>query len=310
VIERAAETDATVLVRGESGTGKELVARAIHFQGHRKDGPFVAVNCAAITESLLESELFGHERGAFTGAIRTKPGKLEQASSGTLFLDEIGEMPPQLQTKLLRALQERAFERVGGTETIHVDIRVIAATHRDLERAVKEGAFREDLYYRLNVLPIDVPALRDRLEDVPLLADYFLAQKTEDLGGRAKALADTARQALAEYDYPGNVRELENIIERAMVLADEDVIQPQDLPIRGRRPGAPPCPPLTELIGSGLKNGWALLQSITKELERQLLVRALEVYGDRPNEEIARLLGTSRRILELRLGEYGLRKRR
>jgi DNA-binding NtrC family response regulator len=306
VIERAAETDATVLVRGESGTGKELVARAIHFQGHRKDGPFVALNCAALTPSILESELFGHEKGAFTGAVRTKLGKLEQASTGTLFLDEIGEMPAGLQTKLLRALQERAFERVGGNETIRVDIRVIAATNRDLEKAVAEGSFREDLYYRLNVLAIDVPALRDRMEDVPLLAESFLATKAEEMSARPKELSEAAHQALAEYDFPGNVRELENIIERAIVLADDDIIQPADLPIR---PKGPPVLQVTDLLGPSFKNGWAVLQSITKDLERQLLTRALEAYGDRPNEEIARLLGTSRRVLELRLAEHGLRKR-
>ncbi|HJZ88188.1 MAG TPA: sigma-54 dependent transcriptional regulator [Polyangia bacterium] len=306
VIERAAETDATVLVRGESGTGKELVARAIHFQGHRSDGPFVALNCAALTPTLLESELFGHEKGAFTGAIRTKIGKLEQASSGTLFLDEIGEMPQLLQTKLLRALQERSFERVGGNETVRVDIRVIAATNRDLEKAVSEGAFREDLYYRLNVVAIDVPPLRERLEDVPLLAEYFLVSKAEEMSARRKSLSEPARQALSEYDYPGNVRELENIIERAIVLADDDVIHPQDLPIRRK---GPPAPQVSDLLGGSLKNGFALLQSVTKDLERQLLTRALEIYADKPNEEIARILGTSRRVLELRLGEHGLRKR-
>jgi DNA-binding NtrC family response regulator len=305
-IERAADTDATVLIRGESGTGKELVARAIHFQGHRQDGPFVALNCAALTESLLESELFGHEKGAFTGAIRQKIGKLEQASSGTLFLDEIGEMPALLQSKLLRALAERAFERVGGNETVRVDIRVIAATHRDLEKAVAEGGFREDLYYRLNVVAIDVPPLRERLEDVPLLAEYFLATQSEEMGARKKTLSDATHQALLEYDYPGNVRELENIVARAIVLADEDVIAPQDLPIRRKEPA---MPQLADMLGPTLKNGWARLQAVTTDLERQLLARALETYGDKPNEEIASLLGTSRRILERRLFEHGLRKR-
>ena len=306
VIERAAETDATVLIRGESGTGKELVARAIHFQGRRKDGAFVAVNCAALTPTLLESELFGHEKGAFTGAVRTKLGKLEQADGGTLFLDEIGEMPAILQTKLLRALAERSFERVGGNETLRVDIRVIAATNRDLDKAVAEGSFREDLYYRLNVVAIDMPPLRERMDDVPMLSEYFLATKADDMGARPKTLSDGARQMLLEYDFPGNVRELENIVERAIVLADDDVIQPQDLPIRRK---GPPAPQVSDLVGPSLKNGWAMLQSIVKDLERQMLSRALEAFGDKPNEEIAQLLGTSRRVLELRLAEHGLRKR-
>jgi DNA-binding NtrC family response regulator len=309
VIERAADTDATVLIRGESGTGKELVARAIHFQGHRKDGPFVALNCAALTEALLESELFGHEKGAFTGAIRTKIGRLEQAQAGTLFLDEIGEMPQQLQTKLLRALQERSFERVGGTETLRVDIRVIAATNRDLEKAVADGSFREDLYYRLNVILVDMPPLRERMEDVPLLTEYFLGSKAEDLGVRGKTLSEAAQQALLEYDYPGNVRELENIIERAIVLADGDTITPQDLPIRRKGPFPFQYPEVSDLVGPELKNAWALLQTVTKDLERQLLLRALDAHGDKPNEEIAQLLGTSRRVFELRLSEHGLRKR-
>jgi DNA-binding NtrC family response regulator len=187
-----------------------------------------------------------------------------------------------------------------------VDIRVIGATTRDLEKAVAEGAFREDLYYRLNVVSIDVPPLRERMEDIPMLSEYFLATKADDMGARPKTLSDGARQMLAEYDFPGNVRELENIIERAIVLADSDVIQQQDLPIRRK---GPPAPQVSDLIGPTVKNGWAMLQSIVKDLERQLLMRALESFGDKPNEEIAQLLGTSRRVLELRLAEHGLRKR-
>jgi two-component system NtrC family response regulator len=305
LIERAAATDSTVLITGESGTGKELVARAIHYGGRRREGAFVAVNCAALAPTLLESELFGHEKGAFTGAIKTKIGRLEQAHGGTIFLDEIAEITPALQTKLLRALQERTFERVGGTDPITVDIRVIAATNRDLEQGIQAGSFREDLYYRLNVITIHAPPLRERLEDVPLLCAAFLAEKAEEHGVRPKALTPEALAALQGYSFPGNVRELENILERAMVLCDGDVITPADLPMMQRRPRAN----LDQFLGQ-IKGGWVELQQVVHDLERQLIERAIAEYGDRPNEEIARLLGTSRRVLELRLAEYGISKRR
>jgi two-component system NtrC family response regulator len=308
VVERAAEADATVLVTGESGTGKELVARAIHDLGKRRDHAFVAVNCAALSAELLESELFGHERGAFTGAHKTKIGRLEQAHHGTIFLDEVGDMSPALQTKLLRALEERSFERVGGLATIHVDLRVIAATNQDLPRAIAEGRFREDLYYRLNVVEVTPPPLRERAGDLPLLCELFLAEKAAELGVPKKRLAPAAFDALSSYRFPGNVRELENLIERATVFADGDEILPADLPLPSTtRPL--PAPSLDALIGPAVQDGWTRLTAVTKELERQLMVRALAAWGDRPNEEIARRLGTSRRVLELRLAEFGLKKR-
>jgi Nif-specific regulatory protein len=229
VIARAAPTDSTVLILGETGTGKELVARAIHRNSAREKGPFVAINCAALTETLLESELFGHERGAFTGAVAQKKGKLETADRGTLFLDEIGELTPALQAKLLRVLQEREFERVGGTRPIRVDIRILAATNRDLRSAAAERRFRSDLYYRLNVVTIKMPALRERREDLPLLANYFLercapgVRKVSGISGRARA-------CLAAYDWPGNVRELQHAIESAVILGTSELIQPEDLP--------------------------------------------------------------------------------
>jgi len=308
VVERAAEADATVLVTGESGTGKELVARAIFALGKRRERPFVAVNCAALSAELLESELFGHERGAFTGAHKTKIGRLEQADGGTIFLDEIGDMSPALQTKLLRALEARSFERVGGLVTIHVDLRVIAATNQDLPRAIAEGRFREDLYYRLNVVEVTPPPLRERAGDLPLLCELFLAEKAAELGVAKKRLSPAAFDALAAYAFPGNVRELENLIERATVFADGDEILPADLPLPSTlRPLT--APSLDALIGPVVQDGWSRLAAVTKELERQLLVRALGAWGDRPNEEIARRLGTSRRVLELRLAEFALKKR-
>jgi DNA-binding NtrC family response regulator len=308
VVQRAAESDATVLVTGESGTGKELVARAIHALGKRHDRPFVAVNCAALSEQLLESELFGHERGAFTGAHKTKIGRLEQADGGSIFLDEVGDMSPALQTKLLRALEERSFERVGGLDTIHVDLRVVAATNQDLPRAIAEGRFREDLYYRLNVVEVTPPPLRERAGDLPLLCELFLAEKAAELGVPQKRLSPEAFEALAAYPFPGNVRELENLIERATVFAEDEVILPADVPLP-TSVRLMPAPSLEALIGPGVQDGWTRLMAVTKELERQLLSRALATWGDRPNEEIARRLGTSRRVLELRLAEFGLKKR-
>ena len=307
-VTRAAEADATVLVTGESGTGKELVARAIHTLGKRRDRAFVAVNCAALTDELLESELFGHERGAFTGAHKTKIGRLEQADGGTIFLDEVGDMSPALQTKLLRALEARSFERVGGLETIHVDLRVIAATNQDLPRAIAEGRFREDLYYRLNVVQVTPPPLRERTGDLPLLCELFLAEKAAELGVPKKRLSPAAFEALSANAFPGNVRELENLIERATVFAEGDEIQLGDLPLPSTaRPLV--APSLEALIGPDLQDGWSRLAEVTKELERQLLVRALQAWGARPNEEIAQRLGTSRRVLELRIAEFGLKKK-
>jgi Nif-specific regulatory protein len=229
-IARVAPTSSTVLITGESGTGKELAARAIHLNSPRKGKPFVAVNCAALTETLLESELFGHEKGAFTGALVQKKGKLEVADDGTLFLDEVGEMPALLQAKLLRVLQEREFERVGGTRTLHIDIRLIAATNRDLEEAIRQGTFRQDLYYRLNVVSLSMPPLRERREDIPLLANYFVQKYSDKCNRKVKGISSEARARLTNYDWPGNVREFENAIERALVLGTTELILPEDLP--------------------------------------------------------------------------------
>src|SRR5581483_7161365 len=229
-VARVAPGNSTVLIRGESGTGKELVARAIHRNSSRAEKPFVAINCAAITETLLESELFGYEKGAFTGAFGQKKGKIESADGGTLFLDEIGELAPALQAKLLRVLQEHEFERVGGTRTIRVDLRLIAATNRDLEAAIKEARFRADLYYRLNVVAIDIPPLRERRDDIPQLAAWFAEKFSRDAGRRVTGLNRQARNYVMNYSWPGNVRELENAIERAVVLGSTDLICPDDLP--------------------------------------------------------------------------------
>jgi len=232
LVERVADSRASVLIRGESGTGKELIARAIHYNSSRAQKPFVPVACVALSEQLLESELFGHEKGAFTGAISQKPGRFEMAHMGTLFLDEIGDIPGQVQMKLLRVIQEREFERVGGLKSIKVDVRLITATNQDLEKAVKEGKFREDLYYRLQVVQIYLPPLRDRMEDVPLLVEHFIEKYAKDNGKSIKYASPEALEAMMRYKWPGNVRELENAIERAVVLADPDaqLITPDLLP--------------------------------------------------------------------------------
>ena len=229
-LEKIASTDATVLVRGESGTGKELVAHAIHTNSSRAEKPFVAINCAVLSETLLESELFGHEKGAFTGAVAQKRGRLEVADGGTLFLDEVGELTPATQAKLLRVLQERQFERVGGTRTISIDVRIVAATNRNLEEAITAGTFRQDLYYRLNVISLTLPPLRERREDIPLLAYYFTAKYSKKCKRLVTGISTEARDCLMAYDWPGNVRELENATERAVVLGNTDVIMPDDLP--------------------------------------------------------------------------------
>jgi two-component system, NtrC family, response regulator HydG len=230
LISKVAPTDSTVLIVGESGTGKELAARAIHRNSKRGDKPFIAANCAAFAETLLESELFGHEKGAFTGALLQKKGRLELADGGTVFLDEIGDLSPSLQTKLLRVLQEREFERVGGSHTIKVDIRLLAATNRDLEDAIKKGTFRQDLYFRLNVVKLTMPTLRERRDDIPLLANYFARKYAEKCNRRVMGISSEARKRLMTYDWPGNVRELENAIERAVVLGTTEQILADDLP--------------------------------------------------------------------------------
>jgi two-component system response regulator HydG len=230
LVARVARADTTVLIRGESGTGKELVAQALHRSSERADGPFVAINCATLSETLIESELFGHEKGAFTGAVARSIGELEVADGGTLFLDEVGEIPLGLQAKLLRVLQERQFVRVGGTRPIATDVRIVAATNRDLEAAVREGRFREDLYYRLKVIALETPPLRERPDDIPLLARHFLALHGRRLGRRGVALSRAAERCLRTYPWPGNVRELGNVVERALVLGDTEEVRPEDLP--------------------------------------------------------------------------------
>jgi transcriptional regulator with GAF, ATPase, and Fis domain len=268
-IARSARTDSTVLIRGESGTGKELAARAIHHNSDRSDKPFMAVNCAALTETLLESELFGHEKGAFTGAIAQKKGKLEVASGGTVFLDEVGEMALPIQAKLLRVLQEREFERVGGTRLIKTNIRIIAATNKDLEEAIKKGAFRQDLFYRLNVLPLPIPSLRERVDDIPLLANYFTAKYSEKCKRKVTGLTSEARECLLNYDWPGNVRELENAIERAIVLGQTDQIQLEDLP----EAVAEAAPSDAQPDGN--------YYELVKQAKRRILTNTLEQAGGR-----------------------------
>jgi sigma-54 dependent transcriptional regulator, flagellar regulatory protein len=229
LISKVSNSDSTVLLLGESGTGKELVAKTIHYSSRRAERPFVPVNCGAIPAELLESELFGHEKGAFTGAIAPRTGRFELADGGTIFLDEIGEMPAILQVKLLRVLQERSFERIGGVKTVDVDVRVISATNQNLEEAVKSGRFREDLYYRINVIPVEMPPLRSRTEDLPLLCEFFMAKHSGRLNKRPLTISAGAMQIFKAYEWPGNVRELENMIERLLVLKDDDIITPGDL---------------------------------------------------------------------------------
>ena len=236
---KAAGSSATVLVRGESGTGKEVIAEGIHYASERRRGPFIRVNCGAIPGTLLESELFGHEKGAFTGAVRRKLGKFELADHGTIFLDEIGEMDKNMQVKLLRVLQQKEFDRVGGEETVHVDVRIIAATNRDLEQMVKDGTFRDDLYYRLNVIPISLPPLRDRVDDIPLLVEHFIAKISAENGKPVRGITPEAMQVMMRYQWPGNVRELENVIERVITLMDSETITITSLPsyIKGEMAG-------------------------------------------------------------------------
>jgi transcriptional regulator with GAF, ATPase, and Fis domain len=277
LIRRVAATDSTVLIQGESGTGKELVARAVHNSSSRADGPFVAVNCAAITETLLESELFGHEKGAFTGAVAQKKGKVELANGGTLFLDEIGEFAIALQAKLLRVLQEREFERVGGTRPMKIDVRFLAATNRGLLQAVEAGTFRRDLYHRLNVVSITLPALRERAEDIPLLADYFVAKASRKCRMRPKPISPEGQACLLSYDWPGNVRELEHAMERALVLGSSDRILPEDLP--------------AEIFESASgEPSSSNFQSVVKEQKRQVVQKAMQQSGGN-YIEAAKVLG-------------------
>jgi DNA-binding NtrC family response regulator len=298
-VERAAQSRASVLITGESGTGKELVARALHDLGPRRGGPFVAINCAAIPEGLIEAELFGHERGAFTDARERRLGRFENASGGTLFLDEIGELSPSVQAKLLRALQERTVERLGGTAPIVVDVRVVAATHRDIEQEVAAGRFRSDLYFRIHVVPIALPPLRERREDVRLLVEDFLARASHE-AGRAPMRVDPAALAVLErYPWPGNVRQLENAIERAVALADGDVLLPEGLPPEITR---------AERIGTlreGIRSGGFGLEDAVARFEADLLLEALDRAGWNQTRA-AEALSITRRLLKLKMDRFGL----
>jgi DNA-binding NtrC family response regulator len=295
---RVAPSSASVLVRGESGTGKELIARAIHFASARSDRPFVAVNSAALNDNLLESELFGHEKGAFTGADKQRRGRFEMADGGTLFLDEVGELSPATQGKLLRVLQEHQFERLGGSETIAVDVRIIAATNRNLEEAIARGGFREDLFYRLNVVAIDVPPLRERRDDIPPLLEHFLQKFSRENKRRIPAFSKESWEALLRYDYPGNIRELENIVHRAVVMCRDNFVTTEDLPQVLR----------TSSVGEhGHQRGApASLVEQVELLEKDLVFEALRLSGDNQSKA-AQQLGISERNLRYRLKKWGLK---
>jgi DNA-binding NtrC family response regulator len=292
---RIAGSRATVLIQGESGTGKELIARLIHHLSPRSDNPIIAVNCGALPEALLESELFGYEKGAFTGAATRRIGRFEEADGGTLFLDEIGEISAPVQIKLLRFLQEREFQRLGGNQTFHSDVRIISASNRDIEAKVKEGSFREDLFYRLNVVVIDIPPLRSRKEDISVLTEYFLKRFADDNGKEIIGLSSEAQDMLLKYDYPGNVRELENIIERAVVIARDSVVTLEDLPFRH----------IQEQAASDSKTEGILRQSI-EDLERRMIMEAMGKAADHQTKA-AEALGISERMLRYKLKKYGLK---
>jgi DNA-binding NtrC family response regulator len=304
-LHRAAATDATVLLEGESGTGKELFARALHVLSPREDGPFVAINCAAIPETLLETELFGYEKGAFTGAGQRKPGRFELAHRGTLFLDEIGDLPLALQAKILRALEEKQFERVGGTQSLHVDVRVVAATNRNLKQRVAERQFREDLYFRLSVFPIQIPALRERGDDVLILARHFVEKFCRDLNKKPLSLSSSAIDDLRAYAWPGNVRELQNCIERAVIQAEGDVIHPRHLNLSFRQTPltAPPANPWDQIDLSGTMAD--AVQRVTGEVERRKLEMALQQAGGN-KAQVADALQVPYKALMQRLRAHGL----
>jgi len=305
LIETIAQTTSTVLVTGESGTGKELAARAIHFNSARKERPFVAVNCGALTETLLESELFGHVRGAFTGAATNKKGLIEVADRGTIFLDEIGEMSPLMQVKLLRVLQERVFRRVGGTDEISADIRIIAATNRDLGQMVAENRFREDLYYRINVIPLHLPPLRERGEDIPILAEHFVTRFAAELGKPIQGLAAESLSLLVQYHWPGNIRELENAMERAVALERSPVVLPPSLPAAVRAAGGGPPPVDNGLEADTLPDSGFDLERHVREIERQYITEALR-RTDGVKVKAAELLGMSFRSFRYYAKKYGL----
>lgn len=297
-IVKVARYKSTILIMGESGTGKELVAKAIHFNSDRSSGSFVAVNCGAIPENLLESELFGHVKGSFTDAVRTKKGLFEEAHSGTLFLDEIGELPLSLQVKLLRVLQDGEIRRIGDSRSIRIDVRIIAATVKDLEKAVRDGSFRDDLFYRLNVLPLRLPPLCDRKEDIPLLAEHFIAKFSESLRKGIKGITPEAYKVLLRYSWPGNVRELENVVERGLVLTDTELIDVENLP--------------PEIQGANENSAFAQIdeysiKKATRILEKELIRKALRKTGGN-HTHASRILEISHRTLLYKMKEYGIRE--
>ncbi len=295
LIAKVADTDSTILIQGESGTGKELVARALHFNSVRQHQPFVAINCSALPENLLESELFGHKKGAFTGAVQDKMGLFEEAEMGTIFLDEINSMALSLQTKLLRVLQERQLRRVGDTKSVPINVRVLAATNESLNDKIKTGQFREDLYYRLCVIPIEMPALRERVDDIPLLVTHFLQKNASQTGTEPKKIDQKAIEALQGYRWPGNVRELENAIERACALCDGGIIKPQDLPPQVLRQGGAPAPAGTSALPVG-----RTLDDYVRELERTFIEETIKVNGGN-REKAAKMLGISMATLYRKL---------
>ncbi|MEW6443521.1 MAG: sigma-54 dependent transcriptional regulator [bacterium] len=296
-IEKVAPTDSTVLIFGESGTGKELVARAIHLKSMRSRGPFVGVHCAAYAEGILESELFGHERGAFTGAVARKIGRFEMADKGTFFLDEVGEVPMGVQTKLLRVIQERQFERVGGTQTLRVDIRIVSATNKHLQTAIREGKFRQDLFYRLNIFAIDLPPLRERKEDIPRLIESFVAREAQRLGHDVAGPSARALEALMDYDWPGNVRELKNVIERAAVLAGAEPIDASHLP---------PVLPIPSTSYVSLPEEDVDFDQEMQRFEKRLILHAYEKSG-RVKARAAKMLGIDRNRFRYKLERFGIK---
>jgi len=315
IVDKVADTPSTVLITGESGTGKELIARALHESSRRKDKPFIRVNCAAIPRDLIESELFGYEKGAFTGAVTSKPGRFELADGGTLFLDEIGEIPVNMQVKLLRVLQEQEFERVGGIKTIAVDVRLVAATNRDLAIEIERGAFREDLFYRLNVVQVHLPPLRERKSDIPLLVEHFVRRFNGRLSKHVKGVDEAAMEALLAHPWRGNIRELENVIERCILFAEGERVRVEDLPAPVRRPHGDESTRITpvDLVSgeSADSDGKLGLKEAVREaagrVERELVVRALEQTSGNVTHA-ARLLKISRKSLQTKMKELGLRE--
>ena len=308
LIEKVAPTTTSVLITGESGTGKELVARAIHFNSPRHEAPFISINCAALPEALLESELFGHEKGAFTGAVALRKGRFELADTGTIFLDEMGEMPPPLQAKLLRAIQEKTFERVGGNKTITVDLRIVAATNKDLKKEVERGNFREDLYYRLNVLHIHLPPLRERLDDLPLLTDHFISKFAKKLGHPDLNITSEARRFLATMSWEGNIRELENTIERAAVLCSKDRIEIKDMLQADNEPAKQPGLTGGDLDYERLVGTDTRLPDMLDAIEKKAICTALARAGN-VQTKAADSLGITKSLLQYKMKKYQIQKK-